>query len=508
MQILFSCRSSFFVIFLILFAVPALASAPTISWDELRPDTAIQFDDPIAQLSQEQLRDLRIIKRIRWLIANKKSAPDGVSAQEEKQLVKHLSDQGIDVDLLLSKREEIASNRRQTVGATNSGVIDTVIRIPGYVMPLDTDQPEVRDFLLVPWVAPCAHVPPPVANQVIHVTLEQSIAHRDRYDPIWIEGILRRNPSEHTLFLVDGISHIESAYSLEGRYVGNYSSQESNLLDQGVLLEKDSKLSWYERIQTRVTILFTKAMTAIRDGDSSGPVLFGLLLAFAYGALHTLGPGHGKAVVISYFVGHGGSLGRGIRMGGLIAVCHVLSAVVVVGLASFTIRQLTGHAPADYRVVRLASYAAIGAIGTYMLWCSIRDAWPKKRTVNLQPLQMHEHHCGCSACSSIPAQNDTPMGWLAVAAGSVPCTGAILVLLFGLSHNLLIPAILMVAMMSLGMAIAMSGIGVLAIVGRDYAERKVVTNDIMRKRFNHVLRIGAAAVVFLVGFGFFVLTLK
>ena len=262
----------------------------------------------------------------------------------------------------------------------------------------------------------------------------------------------------------------------------------------------------------RDTILFTRAMTAIRDRQSSAPVWIGLLLAFAYGALHTLGPGHGKAVVISYFVGHGGSLGRGVRMGAIIAVCHVLSAIVVVSLTSFAIRQATGHAPADFRIVRLISYAAIAAIGAFMLWRALRDMRPIKKPVGLRTIAEHvhdqagHHHDGC-ACSSISSHNDTPMGWLALAAGAVPCTGAILVLLFGLSHDLLVPAILMVMAMSLGMAISMSGIGILAILGRNYADRKFIQNNAARIPIHRTMRITAAAMIAVIGISLFSLTM-
>nr|WP_319394502.1 DUF3299 domain-containing protein [uncultured Desulfobacter sp.] len=155
------------------YAAPAFAQAPTISWDALQPDRNIQYDDPFSKLSPDQLLDLRTIARIRWLIASGKSPADGVSAKSEQRLVKHLADQGIDADRLLSLREKVAAERRKKHESTGGGVMGTAIRIPGYVVPLFPDQKEVRDFLLVPWMAPCAHFPPPPGNQVIHVTMDR-----------------------------------------------------------------------------------------------------------------------------------------------------------------------------------------------------------------------------------------------------------------------------------------------------------------------------------------------
>ena len=507
-----SFHSSFLTLLLLFFfSASVFADARITSWEELKPDSNIEFDDPIAQLSPEQLRNLRTIVRIRWLIANGKSEPDGVSAREEQHLVQHLSNQGIDVDWLLSQREEMAKQRQKQLESTGSRLLGATIRIPGYVMPLFPEQTEVQDFLLVPWVAPCAHFPPPVANQVIRVTIDPGMAQRDRFDPVWIEGVLSRDPSEYNLFLADGMSHIEADYTLQGKFIGEYSAQQSDVLTVGTKTSSGSEQSWYQALQMRVTHLFTQTMTAIRDGDSSTPIWFGLLLAFGYGVLHTLGPGHGKAVVISYFVGHGGSLIRGIRMGTLIAVCHVLSAVIVVGLTSFAIRQVTGQAPADFVAVRLISYATIGCIGAFMLWGAVREMRPKKTPLSLATIEQlnhnHNHH-GCCTCSSVSTNNDTLIGWLAVAVGAVPCTGAILVLMFGLSHNLLIPAILMVMLISLGMALAMSCIGICAILGRNFAERKFNNKSDMMNRFNKGLKVATGLVILLIGVGFFTFTLN
>jgi hypothetical protein len=51
-------------------------------------------------------------------------------------------------------------------------------------------------------------------------------------------------------------------------------------------------------------------MAAIRDGTGSAPLLFGIGFAFLYGVVHTLGPGHGKMVVASYFVGRDAQVWR------------------------------------------------------------------------------------------------------------------------------------------------------------------------------------------------------
>ena len=42
-----------------------------------------------------------------------------------------------------------------------------LVRIPGYLVPLEYDGTGVSAALLVPYVGACIHVPPPPANQMV-----------------------------------------------------------------------------------------------------------------------------------------------------------------------------------------------------------------------------------------------------------------------------------------------------------------------------------------------------
>ena len=504
-------RYLFVIISLVLSLTPVYAGSRTISWENLLSGEEVRFDDPFIKLTSEQLRDLKMVARIRRMIENHKCSPDGINAQEEKRLTARLTQQGIDVDWLISQRERVADMRRKRIEGGGEGVVGSHIRIPGYMLPLQSGQKGVTSFLLVPWVAPCSHFPPPPPNQVIHVSTPGGIASRGRFDAIWVEGNLQRRPAAYKTFLMDGTRPVETIYALTSDLVTDYSAKDSDVLDRVGTQASGQEQSWYKNIQIRTAILLTRAMTAIRDRESSVPVWIGLLIAFTYGVLHTLGPGHGKAVVVSYFVGHGGSIGRGVRTGAQIAICHVLSAVVIVWLTNFIIRQATGHAPSDFRLVRLVSYGAITVIGGVMLWKALRDVLGKHANdheylpCSEQGHTDHDHY-GCCACNAL-THHAGPVGWLALAVGAVPCTGAILVLLFGLSHDLLWPAILMVIAISAGMALSMSGIGILAIFGRHYADRKLSQSDSARVRFNRAVRVGAAALIVIIGLSLFVLTM-
>ncbi|PLX45021.1 MAG: DUF3299 domain-containing protein [Hyphomicrobiales bacterium] len=49
------------------------------------------------------------------------------------------------------------------------------VRIPGYVVPLDMELTEIKEFLLVPYFGACIHVPPPPPNQIIYVKTKKPL---------------------------------------------------------------------------------------------------------------------------------------------------------------------------------------------------------------------------------------------------------------------------------------------------------------------------------------------
>ena len=65
------------------------------------------------------------------------------------------------------------------------------VRIAGYVLPIALDGTTVREFLLVPYVGACIHVPPPPPNQIIYVTSDEGIEVTGMFEPVWATGTLK-----------------------------------------------------------------------------------------------------------------------------------------------------------------------------------------------------------------------------------------------------------------------------------------------------------------------------
>jgi hypothetical protein len=85
------------------------------------------------------------------------------------------------------------------------------VRIGGYVVSLDFDATRVKEFLLVPFVGACIHVPPPPANQIVYVKSEVGFEVSGMFDPVWVTGTLKATAA-HT-----GLA--EAGYSLTAEKV-------------------------------------------------------------------------------------------------------------------------------------------------------------------------------------------------------------------------------------------------------------------------------------------------
>lgn len=195
-------------------------------WQDLLPNSnqkKSDFVDPFAQLTPEQLEDLAILSRIRWLIASNKADPNGASAQEAKQIEETFAQAGIDVDWLLSQRQTVKQQRIEQ--ATNKTVQGHDIKLSGIILPLYWNKQRLMThFLLMPYLGQCSHFPPPPPNQIICVESAEPVDFqkltanltKSEYSFLWvsIEGKISLKATSHNVFRVDGMLWLESGYGV------------------------------------------------------------------------------------------------------------------------------------------------------------------------------------------------------------------------------------------------------------------------------------------------------
>lgn len=64
-----------------------------------------------------------------------------------------------------------------------------IVRLPGFIVPIDYSGTGVTAFILVPFVGACVHVPPPPANQLVFVTTQDPYESSGLFEPVNVIGM-------------------------------------------------------------------------------------------------------------------------------------------------------------------------------------------------------------------------------------------------------------------------------------------------------------------------------
>lgn len=64
-----------------------------------------------------------------------------------------------------------------------------IVRLPGYIVPLDYKGSGVVAFILVPFVGACVHVPPPPANQLVLVSTQTPYESEGLFEAVNVTGM-------------------------------------------------------------------------------------------------------------------------------------------------------------------------------------------------------------------------------------------------------------------------------------------------------------------------------
>lgn len=114
------------------------------------------------------------------------------------------------------KNPDMSSLRVQPAhdGALSWNLQDKTISLTGYALPVDRDGDMVYEFMLLPLTGMCSHVLPPPPNQIVLVTPAEPFRMSEAYEPVSITGTLQPGLEKTQLFILDGVTVIESGYSV------------------------------------------------------------------------------------------------------------------------------------------------------------------------------------------------------------------------------------------------------------------------------------------------------
>jgi ABC-type nickel/cobalt efflux system permease component RcnA len=236
------------------------------------------------------------------------------------------------------------------------------------------------------------------------------------------------------------------------------------------------------KLQSQVNRAINAQLMEIKAGDKPWALWGGLLIGFLYGVFHALGPGHGKSVIIGYFLGREAHPLRGIAMASWISLSHVVGAIVIVTVVHFILSQSLASPVDEVDGLRVFSYGAILLIGLGMLWSALRG----RGHAHAHDHGGHDHHHHHDEhCAHVPGAR-REQGILGFAAGFIPCSGAILILVFALTNGIVWSGIAMTLAIAVGMAITLSVMGVASILVRRQIVLRLPESAVASRAFSFV----------------------
>ena len=200
-------------------AVQAVESPRQIQWKDLVP--VLAADAQMPRLTRQQALQLHDVAAVRER-REKGETISAIDAEDERGNLRKLKEAGIDADALLARRKEFTDHRKLKSQAINAELDGQIVRMPGYLLPLEFSGKEVTEFLLVPYVGACIHSPPPPPNQIVHVKPDKPVANLQVFAPIWVTGKMSTTAAKKSLSLVDGAADIDVGYSLAATLVEPY----------------------------------------------------------------------------------------------------------------------------------------------------------------------------------------------------------------------------------------------------------------------------------------------
>jgi len=239
-------------------------------------------------------------------------------------------------------------------------------------------------------------------------------------------------------------------------------------------------------------------------------ILLTILAAFAFGALHAIEPGHGKALLAFTLVGARATTKQAAILAASLTVAHT-AGVILLGVVLFF---AAGFVPETiYPWITLVSGIAIVLVGARALGRYVRSVQPfahlhahshagthehahahehgsvhHSHALDAAHGHSHDHVHGHDHTHAIPGSAPLNFGsavWAAMSGGIAPCPAAIILLIAAVNAHRVAYGLLLIIIFGMGLASVLTGLGIAVVHGA----ARISKNS----RYERIVRFGPLA---------------
>ena len=212
-----------------------------------------------------------------------------------------------------------------------------------------------------------------------------------------------------------------------------------------------------------------------------------LLFSLCYGIIHALGPGHGKSIVMSYFIARPGNILSGIILSFALSLTHVTSGVVIV-IAAKELLESPNYLFSTSIPIEKISYALLIVIGVFLFIHAIIEI-KNHAIIEIKKTEKNQAR---------PDKLSHLLG-VAFSTGMIPCPAAAIVIVFSISFQIIIPGLIAIFLMGVGMGLTTSMFALLAIMSRTSISKLTSQNQNRYWIIHSILSISGAVIIILFG---------
>ncbi|WP_172792746.1 nickel/cobalt transporter [Liberibacter crescens] len=231
------------------------------------------------------------------------------------------------------------------------------------------------------------------------------------------------------------------------------------------LIPYNSLMQFINQYQQTFYISLRNALKALKENNWL--LIYPVGFSFLYGVLHAIGPGHGKAVISAHILANPIQLKSVIIISFLSAFVQGMNAIIVVNISYFLLRTSGINMMKIIAWMEIGSYFSIIIFGLWLLLRKLKflyNNFRNQRTVLTSECTTcsHSHHHLNTTITHSKRLEIIQILITSITMGMRPCVGALQVLTFSLLNQIYTAGILSVFAISLGTAITVSAIAILA----------------------------------------------
>ncbi|MBI9031448.1 hypothetical protein JEZ13_05555 [bacterium] len=247
---------------------------------------------------------------------------------------------------------------------------------------------------------------------------------------------------------------------------------------ENIEVEKPLKQSFVEKnteYQRNLRELISQNLREFKSNRNSKVIFLSLFLAFLYGVVHSLGPGHGKVFLVSQVIGSEVKFRTVVGSSVFFAFLHSLSGLTLVVVLRLLSMKILQDSTKFSMIAQKASFVIIIGLGVFILVKAL-----------LNKSDEHVHH------------KFNNLYLTALMIGFVPCPGSIIISVFAMRMGTYTLGLFMILAMSIGMATTLIVLNGITLYYKSLTTRVIGNKDNI-KNISRIMTIIGSVLLILLG---------